>query len=271
MDTLKRAALLASLVGGLAYPAAAAAATVSIDVAPVSPANGGAYAATNAYGVAFTARWAPAQTSVSGGPLFVEVTNQDITGQDGTLANDAQYRVGSGSLSHGDADPTLWTGTVSGSFISTPGTYFFQYYAFGANSDCGPAGGICTLASPVFSFSTQALPQPPPAHAPPPAPPPTQQAFVWSNTDAKTVVRRVIKRETHRSPLNLHRSCSRLSRVRFRCRSDWRDTKWIWAGTFQLAIDADTFDVTYSFRGLRAKRSCLRMNTVKRCQHKVSF
>lgn len=255
-----RAALLAFLmIGTLAPASAASAAIVPIDVVPVSPANGGVYRATNAYTVAFTARWARPQPSPTGNSLFVEVTNQNIAGQDGTLADDQQYRVGGGSLDRGDADPTTWTGNVTGSFPSTPGRYFFQFYAFGVNADCGPAGGVCTLASPVFSFSTQ------------PAAPPPQPQIVWKLADAQSEVRRVIRHETKRSPSNLRRSCARVSSLRFSCRADWRDATWVWAGTLRLRLDTTRNEIDYSFNGRRARRACLRKSSLKRCARRVSF
>lgn len=249
-----RAALWALIVGTLACPVAASAAgpVVPIEVAPIKPANGEVYQQRSGFTrVPFTARWTAPPSATS---LFVEVTTTNVTGQDGTLADDEQYSAGRGSLGHGDADPSLWTGELISAFPSTPGTYFFQFHAPAANSDCGPIGGICTLASPVFSLRVRA-----------------DQASVWSAADATSEVRGVIKDATRRTPVNLHRSCARLSKLRFRCRADWRDTKWLWRGTFLLRLDTAASEVVYTFRGRRASHACVRTRSVKRCQRSASF
>ena len=261
-----RAGLLILVIGMFAYPAAASAAVVPIEVVPVSPANGGVYATSNDTMATVAARWTPASTHPR--ELYVEITNQNILGQDGTLANDFQYLAGSATLYRGDADPSSWTGSTPALFLRQPGTYFFQFQAVGTSQECGTTNAGCTLASPVFSFRTEAL-RPSPAAQPAPAPP--SEAFVWKVADARVAVRRVIKHMTRRTPSGLSRSCSRTSKVRVRCRASWYDTRWVWGGSFRLTIDASTLDIVYSFKGVRASRKCLKTGSVKRCGRNVSF
>lgn len=249
------ALVLGALLAGAPSALAAPFPVVPIAATPVYPANGATYTA-NTIRIPFSARWAaPPHTS----SLFVDVDNQNILGQDGTLADDAQYRVGGGSLTPGDADPSTWTGTATGSF-TTPGTYYFQFHTTAANNDCGPEGGICTLASPVYSFKIAA-----------PAPATPSASFTWRVSDAKAIVPRALRQATRRTPRALRRTCSRIDNAAFDCRVSWRDKFYIWAGNLSLSIDEDTFDVSYDFEGLRAKRSCVRRSTVRRCQRSVSF
>lgn len=259
-----RAALLALVVGVLTYPAAASAAVVPFDAVALSPVDRGSY--TGQTIMPLTVRWTP--PSSYSGSLVVQITNRNIAGQDSTLADDVRYQAGRATLERGDADPSSWTNAF---FVvpGQPGTYFLQVFAAGAGAECGATGRPCTLASRVFSFDVVAHPAGPWAALERPTPGP--KAFVWRIDDATATVRRSIKHGTTRSPFGLRRSCSRAGRVRARCRASWHDRRWIWAGTFKLTIDPASSEVTYSFRGLRASKACLRNATAKRCSRSASF
>lgn len=248
---------MASLVSALALAPAATAVTVGIDVTPLAPADGGSYTQSdpaNGYAtVSFSALWSSSRATT----LFVEVDNQNVQGQDGTLANDPQYHVGQGSLSRGDADPTRWTGNVSGTFPTTPGTYYFQYYTYGANEECGTPGGTCILASRVFTIRTagKAVEQPP----------------SWSLANAIANIRPVIRHATSHTPSGLRRACSRQTSQSFSCHVNWYDPRWIWAGVLSLRYDRTDGTVAYHFSGLRASKRCLKNRTMKRCSRIARF
>ena len=256
-----RVLLLAALLAALASPAASAAA-VPMDVVPVNPVNGGVFATGNAVTASVGARWTPA--SAHPRELYLEITNQNILGQDGTLANDFQYMAGGAALYKSDADPSSWTGQTAALFLLRPGTYYFQFHAIGTSQECGTADAGCTLASRVFSFRTAA-----PQASPPPVAAPS--VTKWKVADATSEVRRVIRHATKRSPSNLHRACSRVSSLRMRCSADWYDKRWVWAGTIKLSIDSAFTDITYAFKGIRASRACLRTRSISRCGRRTAF
>jgi hypothetical protein len=104
------------------------------------------------------------------GSLVAEVSDRNVPGQDGTLADD--YIAGYGLLFQSDADPTVWRGTIIGGYKARPGTYYLQFSGTRSLSappyegTCWPFG--CLGISPVYAFQVVA---PPPAPAPPtPAP-----------------------------------------------------------------------------------------------------
>lgn len=201
----------------------------------------------------------------------IEITNQDVKGQDGTLADDAQYQVGRGSVYAGDADPSMYTGSVRSNFPCVPGTYYFQFTAdTQLGADCGVAQepgtiAVCNFRSDVFSFSVVVPPPPPPA---PPPPPPGAATPTLTISEAKAEIRRSIRSLTKREPRDLRRpGCRRVSRVQVHCDADWYDRLYIWAGTWVFRASGDR--IRYRFTGSRARLSCVRRGTVRACRRTV--
>jgi hypothetical protein len=229
---MRRIALVGT-IAALALPVAQASAAdplVPIAVAPLNPVSGQVLTTSNDIHVPLQVRWSPPASFGGGFHLFAEVDNQNIKGQDGTLADDSTYQVGSGLAYQGDADPTLWTGTLTGFFPRTPGTYYLQFHAYGANADCGPLGGNCVLASEVFTFTVAAPAPPAPAPvvaapAPVPTTAPAQPSYtppVRPTLPLNLAARRAKSYvKSHRNARNPSAKCRRVSRVNVVCAVKW--------------------------------------------------
>ncbi len=210
----------------------AAGALESWQVTPLSPANGATY---------------PLRTPSTGAPVFevemqtpqalgatdqaaIEFSREPTLGQDGTLADDKQINLGTARKR--DSDPTKWWGTASVIPFLSPGTYYFQWrvltqdrYDDGVQtcSNVAPGQtGLCTYASPVFSFTVAApTPVPPPAPAPAssdPASRPVTDAL--SHRSAVSAARRYAQRRLHGTQVKV--ACSREDESAFICRVRYR-------------------------------------------------
>lgn len=173
--------------------------------------------------------------------MSFEISAEQTLGQDGTLADDK--RVGLGTLTRRDSDPSKWFGTYSTSAFRNPGrTYYFQYVATVVDSPLnkpnicpGAATYVvtCTVASAIFSLRVE---QPPPAVTAPPTSTPAQggppdlgPSPLLSMTSAVSSARRYARRRWNaRTP---RVSCRRdpdlatdpvRSRRMARCRVSWR-------------------------------------------------
>ena len=97
-----------------------------------------------------------------------EVSDRNVPGQDGSLADD--YIVGRGTFSRSDADPSVWRGVVQGQFMLRPGTYYLQLSARRYLSTVDftlPCAFGCLELSPVYTIQTLApAPVPPPTTTP---------------------------------------------------------------------------------------------------------
>jgi hypothetical protein len=98
---------------------------------------------------------------------------------------------------------------------------------------------------------------------------PTASSRFMTLTSARSYVRRIIRKHTHRSPTSLKYGCVRVSHSTFSCRSSWVNAVWIYAGTLRMTDEGDT--VAYRLSGLRAKRSCLRRQSAKACSRSVRW
>jgi hypothetical protein len=127
---------------------------------PIAPAIGAKFAAPTSpatYKVAFEFQGAVPGSSFAA----VEVSRTPTVGQDGTLAND--LRVGDGIVQQRDSDPSRFAGVATVAFQTTPGTYYYQYSESVVNSadttNCpnSPPWASCVLASPIYSFTVEAV------------------------------------------------------------------------------------------------------------------
>lgn len=168
---MKRLALLPAVVVAVivALPGSAFAVSYDMQSTPVTPLDGGRYVPFPSNTTAMVFEFSTPVAAVSAAsPLVVEVSTQNVAGQDGTLAND--QLVAMGSLTKRDSDPTHFYGAARGPW-TYPGTYYFQYsgsvaqWNFDTTQKCAtvPIGsmGSCQYVSPVYSF-TLAAPQPVP-------------------------------------------------------------------------------------------------------------
>jgi hypothetical protein len=198
------------------------------------------------------------------GPLFVEVDRQNVLGQDGTLANDEQYQVGSAALMPGDADPTSWTGALASFGLQTPGTYYVQFYSTAANATCGPARGLCRFVSPVMPYTVAAKP----AAATAPRPGPNPAAHGVTLSEANNDVLGDLNLITHRRPRALtfiDGSCRPAGTTTFNCHLSWRDNLFAYTGMLRYGVNDREHSIDFTFRGSRATKACMRHHTFQHC------
>jgi hypothetical protein len=239
--------------------------TAPIAVAAMTPADGSVITTTSLpFQASITTSGFPTGTI---GTVIVEITTQNVAGQDGSLADD--NRVGFWLFGRSDANPAIYSGLMNtGPFwASTPGTYYWQASTLYAD----PTLGLETLLSPVFTIVVAAPPPPPAPPSPPPAAPvpvatgsaPAAPAFRMTLADLAYDLPRAIVRHDRKAG-NLKRSCTRLSRVAFRCKVGWRDLRFVYAGTLRLT-DKGSGVPRSTFVGARANIACVQKRGLKAC------
>lgn len=235
MQRNARRLILAAAVAGLfvALPGVASA-NEAWPVTPLKPANGGVYGITppTADGRVGSVG-AELQTPLRFPPgthAVIEVNAENVTGQDGTLADDKN--VSFGLLYPRDSDPSLWAGTVSAGAFRQPGTYYFQFHAnvadyYNDGAQWCPAlaptaSGLCLFVSPVFTFTIQAPPAPVVAPPPPPAAtaPRAPVTYSLSRYGAVTGVTKYVKRRLKGRQVKA--TCTRDDVDAFDCRVRYR-------------------------------------------------
>ena len=89
---------------------------------------------------------------------------------------------------------------------------------------------------------------------------------------ADRAMRLAITAGTDRYPAGLRKSCVADTQIVLRCRSSWRDARYLYAGRFFVVDDGDA--VSAVFAGLRTDRRCAarrRGKPVRACRDAVSF
>ena len=260
--------LVAAALFVLASPAHAA--VVPLSVVATNPVDGASVAP-----VVYTSPLIPVSITTSGIPtsvftIYVEVSTQNVPGQDGTLADD--YRVDFVGLNRSDANPAVFSGNFNALLWATkPGTYYWQASATVVNSG---GFGLDTLESPVYTIVVTSPPAPPVVvvpSPPPPAPPPAVDdssgggtlSYRMTLSDAAYDAAFVISKHDAAGG-HLKRSCTRIGRTSFKCTVSWRDLRFAFAGTLRLT-DKGLGTIRSSFAGLRAKLSCLKLRGAKAC------
>ncbi len=201
--------------------------------------------------------------------MSVEVSTQNIPGQDGSLADD--YRKDFFSLFKSDAYPTIYRGQseyVAGGnwWSSTPGTYYWQVHAYYSD---GEAPYFHDYLSPVYTLVIA------PAAAPPSvaeSPPGTIAPLTLSESYA--AVKEIIRNETGKPAHHLSNKCRKTSTYRAICQADWTSSArttastFLYSGTFGLIAGTTNH---FLFLGLRARYGCAKRHGARRCAHKVSW
>lgn len=227
--------------------------TEPLPVVAVEPADGERMSATS-HRVPFEVRLGPEYRPTS---LQVEISSQNVPGQDGTLADDfVEDRV---HLSRSDAYPDTYSG-LSGAWgggawwTSRSGTYFWQ--AHSKAYECIETGCRWVVRqTPVYTLQVVALTR-------------------LSVRAARRAARSAIRRETRRRPRGLKYRCDRRTRQRVDCNPSWRDTRHVYAG--DLVVTKDEEGTWYEFEGLRASRRCLRRyksarRGARRCSRRIEW
>ncbi len=229
----------------------------------VTPANGASLVAETAAEIeADPPQWSmttqPGLTSVG-----IRVSTSPAVGADGMTLSDLD-QAGFFELYESATNPGVYTGPAANSWLSQPGTYYWQIQAGDLQSGVDPVTGFPTstfsqLVSPIYTLTVSA----------PAPPPPTTPTF--SRAQAAGVVPAAIRQATGRRPSNLHVSCQQAAALAFGCNVSWRDPVSVWAGKMSVTYDAANQQADYSFSGLRATLACVRRKSVKRCARHVSF
>jgi hypothetical protein len=124
--------------------------------------------------------------------------------------------------------------------------------------------------APGAPFVPAPAPVPAPVATPAPISTPSSGATTFMTlTSAQSFVRRIIRRQTSRTPQNLKYGCVRRTSSTFRCESSWYDRRNIYAGTLTMNDQGDS--IGYSFRGLRASRSCMKHGSARTCARRVRW
>lgn len=218
------------------------------------------------------------ETNVPGlaGGVVIELATRNVPGRDGTLADD--FVIGRGYLRESDAYPGTYRGNVLVTQAMPAGNYYWQ--ASGTTYQLTPPYGTIryisapvalNVASPPPEEPPAPAPTPPPTPAPAPAPSPAEPPLQLTLREATTLVPRLIRRETRRSPIpgTLTTRCHRRTTTAFVCSPSWADRSFVYAGTLRILETIDSY--RYSFRGVRARISCLRRRSVRACAMRVEW
>jgi hypothetical protein len=221
-------------------------------------------------------------TSVpQGTSLSIEVSTQNVPGQDGTLADD--FKKETVFLHQSDAYPGTFSGEalyVAGGYWwdSTPGTYYWQvsgtYFEF--------SGEFRTIhyISPVYTLT---IAPPPPMFtnpgSPPSAPPtsnPSPPVSTLGLSEAYDVVKRIIRHKTGQRAYHLKDHCYETGAATATCKASWItparhvSNVLIYAGTFHLEAEAGE-EIGYRFKGARAAYGCIKHHRLSACASVVRW
>lgn len=239
----------------------------TLPTSALAPANGTAFQAAPWTPINFSLRTSLHQLST----ISLEVTSQNVLGQDGTLAND--YHKELVSMFESDADPDLYTGhslAAPGWWTDTPGTYYWQAHTV-ATATINGVFGCHLFATPVTSLSVTSPPPPPVTTTTTTTPPPTPPILMFD--DAHNFAASMVKARTHRSP-RIFVACSRAGNWTLQCSLNWSaaGSSYRASGRFWDYLQNGQAYWWYDFKGTRSWRTCVRRHHKTRCtSHRQSF
>jgi hypothetical protein len=92
---------------------------------------------------------------------------------------------------------------------------------------------------------------------------------------AKGYIPRAIKGHTGHGAYHLKRTCARTADSAFDCEISWASSRGLYSSTLifagTLSLEDRGATIGYAFDGLRARASCVRRKSVKRCAHHVAW
>ncbi len=207
-----------------------------------------------------------------GQPLQVVVANQSTTGSDGVLV--ASARVDSFPVA--DTGAGVYQGATSGTWLQTPGTYFWQGVANAAKCDGTTEGGDPNAyATPVVAIVVGS----PTSSSGDTTPVDVQDSSeILTIAQAKGSLPDVLRKGTRRTPRRVSGRCSRHgsgSLLVVFCTTRWTDGKtWTYNGSVRQALNDDG-TISARFDGRRARLSCIKHTArkidEKRCYKKFHF
>lgn len=272
-----------TLLAATLLPVTAGATISASDVTPVSPTDGQVMQQPTKVTIPVTVRWNPPTAftgDVGAVTLKMEVTNQNILGQDGTLADDDKYLAGQlFGFTRGDADRSSWTQTMYNPYgVPFPaGTYYFQITASIATYVGAPTSAWVTdrYTSPVYSFRVAepapvATPTTPTAPTTPTTPTAPVDDGSFALAAAPSILKAIIRDRTKRQPTMTRSGCRRGEiDTEVICAPTWSDSKYKYVGRIEMTRSVG--DVSYGFEGWRATKSCLKKRTFKKCRSSVAW
>jgi hypothetical protein len=256
--------LFIALVSLLALPSMASASFTPMPVAAVLPANGSALASASGARPFEVDLASVVPITASGRTMYVEVSTQNVPGQDGSLASD--YNVDFFALYQSDATPSAYRGTANTNLWATPGVYYWQAKIDYLDLATSPYTAVDWL-SPVYVIVVPVPPAPVPVAAAPVVTPlaPTYDdsaaSYRMTLADLANDVPGTIAQHA-RGARNLKRSCTRVTTQTFRCSVNWNDNATAYAGTLRVTDNGSYWS---TFTGLRATIKCLRAHAARAC------
>lgn len=219
------AAVIACIACAMGVTSSIAIANEPWAITPVDPVNGGLFGITaptvDGRVGSVAAEFQSPMRLPAGTQAVMEVTAENVSGQDGTLADDKLVSLG--TLYARDSDPSRFAGQVSAGAFQHPGTYYFQYRALvhdrfdDGQTWCSTvpsgSGGLCLYVSPVFTFSIQAQAPTPPSITAPTA---TTRTFRLTRSAAVANVRAYVVRRL--KGRRVKAACTRDDASQFTCR-----------------------------------------------------
>jgi len=191
--------------------------------------------------------------------IQLEVSSENVIGQDGTLSDD--FVLDYDYIHNSDTTPGYYVTRFQNFRYTVAGTYYFQFLAYTY------AGEF--VASPVywFVYDPSAVPAPAPAPAP-------GVDLSMSSSNAATYLRRLVKMKTGHSPSHLSSRCTRASASAFDCRAQFQSgpgKRYAGSFHFEHVDQGGTVYWTGTFSGRVARRSCLRRHGFRRCGRAVTW
>jgi hypothetical protein len=264
---VRLAPLLAILVVLVAAPAASG--YYQMPIYSLSPANGSTFLLHPPAGytrINFTSLGHGTYSDFPG-DFSITVRRDARLGADGTLSDDSG-QIESGAVTATDASSNSYSATlrqqkrvVDYIHYDYPGKYYFQF-----KGRYNYSSGYAPVASPIFYYNLVDSISAPSA--------PGGVSLYMSSGNARVYLKRLIKEHFHRRARHLHAKCKRTSDHSFRCSARfWRGKKYQYRGRFRFRHGIQDDDVVWygTFKGARARRSCLRHHKFGRCDRRVKW
>jgi hypothetical protein len=262
--------LVVALFSLLALPSLASASFTPMPVTAVLPANGSTLASASGARPFEVDLSSIVPITAIGRTMYVEVSTQNVPGQDGSLADD--YNVDFFALYQSDATPSAYRGTADTNLWATPGVYYWQAKIDYLDLSTSPYTAVDWL-SPVYVIVVPVPPAPVPVAAVPVVTPlaPTYDdsadTYRMTLADLANDVPGTIAHHA-RGARNVTRSCTRVTAQTFRCSVNWNDNVAAYAGTLRVTDNGSYWS---TFTGLRGTITCLKVHAPRACAKRFQW
>jgi hypothetical protein len=199
-----------------------------------------------------------------GASLFIDVADSTQLAPDGRPLESSRKE----HFALTETSPGVYDGQASGTWLSTPGTYYWT--ASGVAKCVGDPYEVDQV-TPERSIVINVAPPPPGSDQPPDVP---EDSALLTISQAKAEIPGLILKRTKKIARGLKRKCSRRgegSLLVVACTVSWSDNKkYSYNGSMRLALNDDG-TLTVRFDGRRATRACLKGKGGKKCYKKWTF